>query len=358
MTTRKNAGQIKEMIMNELNESPLSIEKLRKNIDSNWSTINNHLEELKKEGKIKEVFLRENLRLFARVDYPVFYGLPLDKSTIEKCLCLLSSIVTEWKKQKKENINKTTMQKIAVEVASKNPSLKIPVVRFHYGKVLPVFIEPLQSPAIKAKSSIRKSFMELMNKSVKKEINEGNHKNIAWQEKRKQYETHSDMKIFEISDNVSYCITNKKEKDHEALLEEFYKFFLEIPSSEKYSYLFEKYDEFLNAVNFIINSKEFSDSNDEDKNNYLKEILDTFNSLWQALTTEFFFEDIEKIMDKDYEDIKEEIKNKRVNAYSFEIEEKVNNLLDYKNVLRPAKRRLDDEEKKMLNILLEGANEE
>ena len=52
------------------------------------------------------------------------------------------------------------------------------------------------------------------------------------------------------------------------------------------------------------------------------------------------------------------IKDSKIKTYYGEIEEKINNLLEYKKGLTPSKRELKEEEKKILNIFLEGVNEE
>lgn len=357
--TRKSSEQIREKILSSLTSEPLSTEQLRKKIDSNWSTINSYLEELKKEGKVRELFARENLRIFSKSDYPVFYGLPLEKETINKCLYLLQKIIEEWNSKKQGGINKTTLQKIAVEIALKNPQLNIPVVRFHYGKVLPVFINPYKIEKTCFEKGLDKEILILIEQEVEKEIKQGNHTNIAWKEKREQYKKHKDMKIFDLGDKIIHNLLKANSKDYYMpLLDLFYEFFLEIPSSDNYSYFFERYHEFLSAIKFIFESNEFIHSNNSDREHYLKEILETFNLFWLALTTEFFFEDFEKIINKDYKIISDEIKKISINAYSFEIEEKINNLSEYKKALTSPKKELSEEEKKILNIFLEGANEE
>ncbi len=360
MAERKTSEQIRKEILSHLREQPLSIDQLRKKIDSNWSTINNYLDLLKKEGKVKELFFRGNLRLFTIEDYPVFYRLPLDKEIFKKCLFLLSKIAEKWEEKKKEKINKTTMQKIAVKIAKDNPELGIPIVRFHYGKVLPVFLESAERKEILKRYIIKKESSEqsLIIK-IEKEIDEGCHSNIAWKEKINQYKENEDMRIYLLADEVSFCLSHNKIENIQEILDKFYEIFLLIPASKDYSYVFEKYHLFLEATTFILNSKQFNESKDNDeKENYLKEILDTFNSLWQALTTEFFFQDIEPFLDKAYQEIKEEVKERKINAYSFEISEKVDNLLEYKKHLTPQKRGLDEDEKKILNVFLEGAYEE
>ncbi len=354
---RKTAGQIEEEILSRLKEGPSSIEKLRKDLDSNWSTINNYLEKLKEEGKVREIVLRNNLKFYIKSDYPSFYGLPLNKKVLNDSLFLLKTIVDVWKAEKNgEIINKTTMQKIAVEVI-RNNNVNLPVLKFHYGKTLPVFLEPEDySCTIQQYQITEPENKEEIIKFVKDEINSNKHKNIAWREKRIQYENHDDMKIYEISDNVSRDIIKKEIKDGK-LLKCLSEILLQIPTSNNYSYIFEKYSEFLNAVNFIFNTKEFKE-NQEQKENLIKEIFDTFNSIWDLLTIEFYFNEFRSFCKEEFRELLETIKQVKVDISFFNLEDKLNNLLDYKNSLSLEKIELTKDEEKILNIFLEGADEE
>src|SRR3989338_88406 len=356
--TRKAAEQIKEEILSHLKKGPISTKKLSDLLQSNWSTTNNYLEELSKEGKVREIYSRENLKVYVRSDYPVFYGLALDDKKLNDSLFLLSKIIEKWQEVKKETINKTTMQEIAVNIVKKC-SLDIPIVRFHYGKVLATYLEPEKYKETIAIYRVKDpTDSDNIIKAIKDEIKNGEHSNIAWKEKKKQYKQHSDMKIFNVSDDVSYILSKNTMIDTQKILDHLYNFLLEMPTSEKYSLLFKQYHDFIGLVNFILHSKEFKEGKEEDKESYLKEIADTFNSLWKTLTTVFFFEDIEYIINEEFQEITQCIKDSRIKTYSFEIEEKLNNLSEYKKTLTPQKVELNEDEKKIIEILLEGANEE
>ena len=353
---RKTPEKIKEEILLNLRDGPMSTKKLSDILGSNWSTVNNYLVELSKEGQVREIYSKENLKVYIRSDYPVFYGLPLDKEKLKQSLFLLSRIVERWDNNRKgESIAKIPLQKIAVDLITKN-NLDIPVVRFHYGKVLATYFEPRTF-----KDTIKIYDITNINLSddvIDKEIKE--HSNIAWLEKRKQYESplHPEMKIFDLSDKVSYLISKSKFENAEQLIQLFNEILLKFPTEENYSQLFEYYHEFIGAINFILKSTEFIDAKEEDKERYLKEILDTFDSLWQTLTTEFFFEDIEKYIDKNFLEIFKFIRDNKTKTYYCELQDKLDNLLDYKKSLSLKKIELDEEDKKILNIFLEGANEE
>jgi len=354
--TRKSPEEIRDKILLKLKECPSTIEKLRKELDSNWSTINNYLEKLKEDGEVREIVLRNNLKFFVRTDYPSFYGLPLDKRVLNEGLFLLKTIIEEWRDKNKETINKTTMQKIAVEVVRENKQIDIPILKFHYGKTLPLYLEPENySCVVKEYEIIEPKNKEEIVKAVREEINSGKHHNIAWQEKRRQYENHEDMKIYLTSDNISRDILKKKIGE-EKLLTYFSEILLHLPTSDNYSYIFEKYSSFLSAVNFIFNTKEFKE--EKQKENLLKEILDTFNSIWDLLTIEFYFNGFELICKEEFKELLETIRQVKIDVSLFNLEDKLNNLLDYKKSLNIEEIKLNETEEKMLNVLLEGANEE
>jgi len=351
--TRKTPEEIKEEILLHLKRGPLSTKKLSDLLGSNWSTINSYLEELKDRGDVREIYSRENLKIYIRADYPVFYGLPLDEDKLKESLFLLSKIIGRWKIVNGSTITKTPLQKIAVELI-KNNSLNVPVVRFHYGKVLTTYMEPEKIQQIVKVYGVKK--LNIVDKTIDEEINK--HTNIAWLERKKQYESHSDMKLFLLSDYVSYSISKNKIDEPGKILDLFHNFLLEIPTDEKYSLLFKKYHDFISVVNFIFNSDQFNNGSKEEREHYFKEILNTFDSLWQTLTTEFFFNDIEFFIKQDFKEILQFIKDSKLKNYYSEIDEKLSNLLDYKKTLTPKKIDLSEDEKGIIEILLEGANEE
>ena len=94
--TRKTPEEIKEEILLHLKRGPLS-------------TINSYLEELKDRGDVREIYSRENLKIYIRADYPVFYGLPLDEDKLKESLFLLSKIIGRWKIVNGSTITKTPL---------------------------------------------------------------------------------------------------------------------------------------------------------------------------------------------------------------------------------------------------------
>lgn len=358
MAVRKNATSIREGILEKLREGPMSVKKLSEGIDSTWATINFHLEELKKDGKVREIISGGNVRIFIRSDYPVFYGLPLDRETLNNCLFLLSEIAKFWhEKNPGQIINKTTLQKIAVEVARKNPEFNIPVLKFHFGKTLPTFLEPsCYQPLLEEYEIVPPNNYQKMIAAVKSEISTGDHTNISWMEKRNQYEAHEDMKIYLAYDNLSRK-SIKKEVQKDMFIDQLLEIYLNIPSTKPYETLFKFYTDFFDSVNFIVNTKEFSE--ELARKELLRDIFDTLISIWDFLTTEFYFRGFKEqgLFKKEYTELTNGIYLSKMEAIRFNLENKLNNLSDYRNSLNPSEVALGEDGERMLNVILEGANE-
>src|SRR3989338_9834579 len=119
MTVRKIPEQIKEEILDALKESPLSIEQLRKKVESNWSTVNTYLEELSKDGKVKEILSADKAKIYQRAFGDTYFDIPITDMERKKFRTLFSIILQEYK-LKGETPTKTCFSKCAVHVIRKN----------------------------------------------------------------------------------------------------------------------------------------------------------------------------------------------------------------------------------------------
>ena len=120
LMAKKSREEIINSVLEFLDEKPLSIQQLSERVGSNWMTINEILEELKKEGKVKEVVATDKIKIIKRTDYPVFYGIPIKKECREQTLFIASEIVKEWRKKNNGEMPlNTTLQKVTVEIIEK-----------------------------------------------------------------------------------------------------------------------------------------------------------------------------------------------------------------------------------------------
>ena len=191
--SKKSRQEIIDSVLNFLDEKPLSIQQISERVGSNWTTVNEILEQLKAEGKVKEIVATDKIKIFRRTDYPVFYGIPIKKEYREKTLFIVSEIVKEWREQKNGEFPlNTTLQKVAVEVIKKC-ELDLPVLPLHYGLVTAL--------AVKPEEQINKNYRweghpkrDFIIKAIKEEVPK--HKNKALEEEDLQYRNHG-LKLFQ-----------------------------------------------------------------------------------------------------------------------------------------------------------------
>ena len=74
---KKTPGEIKEKILEALNDKPLNAQEISKVISSNWSTVKNYVEELGKEKKGKEIFFGEKNIIYQNITEDTYYNIPI-----------------------------------------------------------------------------------------------------------------------------------------------------------------------------------------------------------------------------------------------------------------------------------------
>ena len=132
---RKSPQQIKKEILSHLEIQSLSVEQLRKNIkDSNWSTINKHLEDLKADEQVREIISTGKIKIYQKVIGDTYFDLPIKEEQRKKFHTLFSMIFKEYKKRGKMP-TKTHVAKCAVHVIDNEESglEDLPIVWYLYG---------------------------------------------------------------------------------------------------------------------------------------------------------------------------------------------------------------------------------
>jgi len=347
MMTRKTAEQIKEEILSCLNDRPLSIEQIRIKVDSNWSTVNNYLDELAKEEKVKELISTEKIKIFKRTYYPVFYGLPIAKKYREETLFIAAEIVKEWKiKYNGELPLNTTLQKVAVEVI-KECNLNLPVLPLHYGLVTAVALKPseLKENTYTWTGNIKK---EWLIKFIKNEVPK--HKNNASDEEDAQYNKYG-LKLFQTRKEIvnlfkkSVDNINLEEVDKKILR---MSFLLSTDNLEVYNL----FDRFVSSSIIIFMSK-------EPKKN-LSEIREAFDTLWELITSDMFLKDARKFVLPEDISLFELIKSFHLNSKICTSEERVSNLESVSGSINPDELDvpMDEESIEIRKIMTKGLGRE
>lgn len=123
MTKKKTKKQLIQKIIQSLNEGSKTINEIAENAGSNWDTINQNLDILKKldiveEGSEdnKKIFKLKKQSLIYRDD--TLFGLPISHNAENLCNYLFVKIKEKWVQKKQCIPNKTQMQKVVAEIAN------------------------------------------------------------------------------------------------------------------------------------------------------------------------------------------------------------------------------------------------
>ncbi len=318
MTTRKTPKKIKEEILEFLFEGPQSISEIAKKIESNWPTTNKYLEELKKEEKVNEILSTDKMKVYRRTDDPVYYSLPFDKSIRMKTLYILLEIEKKWKKERKTELSKTALQKLAVDVI-KTCKLKLPILDFHYGMTTCASLDSNNKEILNLIKEPKEK--EIILKGINEIFKDKRHTGIAYEERAYQYEKYH-MLFYSAKEELTKLFifnkTNNANKEFkENLKGSLLKLALNYPIKlEKFYSDFEK---------FVGNAQIILSKNNKEDVESLEIIKGTLTQLWDKITTFTSFQDSERFINKNRKQLFEQIKELNYNFkelnYKFYIEE-------------------------------------
>ncbi|MEK6859924.1 MAG: hypothetical protein AABX54_03850 [Nanoarchaeota archaeon] len=310
---RKTPEEIKEAIILELNNGPKGASEIAEKINSNWITTEKFLNELMIEKKVIEIISASKSKVYGSASDLSFFYLPLSEEIRKRTLSLLSTLNEIWKKETNTTPQKTILQKLAVEFVEKNNlQNEVPILRFHYGQTLALRFEEYRTTDVYPlkdgqKNEIRELITEYKGYSAK-------------ESKLKQYKKPS-MVFYKIKEETinNFCL----EKE-EYLKKDLFNLFANYPSELSAS--FKLFDKLMYCAINILNIK-------DNKNEYLSNIRGAFFLVWDCLTTEAYFYDVEKAISPEKKDLFVQIKSNYLNSkitnvseFIEEIENEINNL--------------------------------
>lgn len=291
---RKTPDQIKEEILGELDNGPKSTSEIANNIQSNWITTEKFLSELKEEKKIIELISASKSKIYASLNDLAFFYLPLKEEVRRDTLALLCTIDKIWREESdSSSLSRTKLQKLAVEFVEKNNlQERIPVVRNHYGQTLALRFEGgCTAKQFPLNQDQRNVLIDLIKKYI----------SIS--------STDARLMQYEKPEMTFYA---KKEK----LLNDFSKNILKNTESNFLDMLAEYPSELLQSFNLfdsgvycVINAL-----NLDSKSKYLSNLKEIFSLIWDCLTTEAYFYDIQVKINPEKKELFDQIKSNYLNA--------------------------------------------
>jgi len=278
MAIRKTAEQIKEEILSCLNESPLSTEQIRIKVESNWSTVNNYLEELSKNGKVKEIISTDKAKIYQRVFGDTYFDIPITNEERKKFRALFSLIIKKYKENNKIP-NKTELAKTAVKVINSKESClsELPVVWYLYGAIPLMIADPSQD----YQEGYVFEHEQKINKIIEIFIKENYHKKT----KQIQKEQHIEYKdrLYRLVDDFLE-LTEAPSWNKEKIFETLNEFCIICPIDEEFKEVFWLTERFVSTVRKL--------SYFDNLENNRTKIRSTFDSIWKFIATYNFYKTI------------------------------------------------------------------
>lgn len=291
MKARKNSDQIKEEILGALKEAPLSVEQIRKKVESNWSTVNNYLVELSKEGEVKEIISADKAKIFQRVFRDTYFDIPISEEERKKFRKLFSLIIKKYKEENKIP-NKTELSKAAVKVINSQECglSDLPTAWYIYGIIPLMIADPSQQYLEEIDlEEIEFKYTEKINSIIEIYIKETKQKKSK-QIQEEQHKEYND-RLYILND-AFLKLTEEKEWDKQKIFENLNEFFIACPIDEEFKEVFRLTERFIS----VIRKLSYFNALENNRN----KILITFDALWKFIATYKFYQSMKKrIPDKD-----------------------------------------------------------
>lgn len=275
---KKSREEIAEAIINALEEGPLSIQQISEKINSNWSTVSEILNKLRRLGKIKEIVSTSKIKIYQLIRRDTYYGIPIGKKEKKFCRYLFFNIIEQFKKICGRLPNKTEAAKIATPIIdSFKPNL--PTAWYLYGKIPLMILSPSQDYQIDFSPPNHEEIIKEIITEIKKQRLETK----STREIRKaQYRRYGKI-IYDIKEKIIDLLFRQK-FNNEKLLDKFDEFLLHCPTKDDASRIFYLIDELTVSVHKLALVAKL------DK--FRKEIFSAFDSVWKAVALYFLFDSI------------------------------------------------------------------
>lgn len=280
MAVRKTPKQIKEEIMDALKERPLSIEQIRIKVESNWSTVSNYLEELSKEGKVKEIISADKAKMYQRVFGDTYFDIPLTDDERRKFRTLFSMIIKKYKEMNKTP-NRTELAKTAVKVITSPESglSDLPTTWYLYGAI-PLMIPDTSKEYPEEVEFEHKQKIERIIEIFVKENSDKKSRQIQ----KEQHREYND-KLYQLADKFLE-LTEDAVWNREEIFKVLNDFFVACPIDGDFKEVFWFTERFISTVRKL--------SYFDELEHHRTRILLAFDALWKFIATYKFYKSLER----------------------------------------------------------------
>ena len=283
---KKNREEIKQAIILALEQKPLSTQQISEKIMSNWSTVNEVLEGLKAEGKVKEIVTTDKIKVYQNITKDTYYGIPISEDQRKEFRYIFSIAINEYKQIKNRTPNKTELAKVIVDTIKTANLDHLPTAWYIYGQIPLMIVDPSKDYATEFIPRNSQKIKEIIIKIIK----EQKHENTK--ELRQEHYIKYNNLLYETKEKLFSKDLNWEKSPHE-ILKLYNLFLVSCPNNppelffltEKLSGLVYK----MNSLNIMAENK--------------INILITTDYLWKFISLNLFLDSLTKF--KEYSNKKE-----------------------------------------------------
>lgn len=271
---RKTPEEIKQKILEALNDKPLNAQEISKAINSNWSTVKSYIDELVEEGKIKAQLFGGSI-IYQRLVEDTYYNIPITDKQRNTFKFIFSNAIRIHKEIKQEQIKRTELAKLTADLNSEL-NLKLPVVWYLYGP-MPLMIMDLQKDYSSTKNTENS---DKILKFIKKWIEEKKHNYVR--ELKVEYYQKVNNGLYQAKETLYISMKRGDFINISKLTREFY-----LKCLTYNDYFCELAEEFYDIVSGLVYLKVI------EKNQKIKnQIFITFDSLWKYIASKMLYDSL------------------------------------------------------------------
>jgi hypothetical protein len=278
---KKSREEIVNSILAALEERPLSIQQISDRVQSNWITVSEMLEKLKREGKVKEIISTDKIKFYQKITGDTYYNIPISENERKQFNYLFSAVIKEYKTQKNRLPNKTELAKSAVSVIENPKSeLMLPTVWYLYGKIPLMICDPARDYSTDFVPENVGILKEIIKEVVSKHATMN-----TWELRHDQYSKHNQVLY-----NTKEHIINYKydwDKNKEKILGLFNKLLVYCPTKSDHPEVFLLTERLVVIINKIALISSL--------NKHRIQILLSLDSLWKYIATYLLLDSLTQI---------------------------------------------------------------
>lgn len=128
---RKTPEEIKQKILEALNNKPLNAQEISREINSNWSTVKSYLDELVQERKAKELYFGGQI-IYQKIIEDTYFSIPIKEKERNMLKFIFYNAIQKYKETTGKDIKKTQIAKLCAELNA-DLNLNLPIVWYIYG---------------------------------------------------------------------------------------------------------------------------------------------------------------------------------------------------------------------------------